>query len=209
MKKTGTTRFEDFPAAKLYIEDIKEIVNIIESSCEKVTIRTGDFDEVLPSEIDDLVTSLNKKRFDDIFISAYSPYVSVDLRSYGVSAYIGEDELVQHGIVSKIREILEKRKKKYFGSVVNALGYLPMVGFGAALTRGEWGLAGIFIALSFLMIGPIVKYQMSQKVVMLTSSVNEKESFLTRRKDELLVASISALIGALVSFILIKYFGQA
>ena len=209
MKKAENTRFEDFPAAKLYIEDLKEILDVIGNNCEEVKLRTGEYKEVLPSEIDDLVKTLSKRRFDDIYIEAYRPYVTIDLRSYGISAYISEDNLVQHGLISKIRSIIDRRQKKYFGVVVNSLGYLPMVGFGGALAQGEWGLAGIFIALSLLMIWPMVKYQMAQKVVVLTSSISEQESFLVRRKDELLVASISALIGALVSFILVKYFGQA
>lgn len=209
MKKTEITRFEDFPAAKLYIEDLKEILDIIGNNCEKVEFRTGEYEEVLPSELDDLVKNMNKKRFDDIYIKANHPYVSVDIRSYGVSAYISEDSLTQHGLISKIRNIIDRRKKKCFGVVANTLCYLPMVGFGSALSQGEWGLAGIFIALSLLMIWPLVKYQMEQKVVVLTSSISETESFLVRRKDELFVALIAALLGALVSFLLVKYFGSA
>lgn len=209
MKKTENTRFEDFPAAKLYIEDLKEILDIIGNNCENVEFRTGEYEEVLPSELDDLVKTMNKKRFDDIYIKAHQPYVSVNIRGYGVSAYISEGSLAQHGIISKIRSIIDKRKKKYFGVVANTLGYLPMVGFGGALSQGEWGLAGIFIALSLLMIWPLVKYQMEQKVVVLTSSISETESFLVRRKDELFVALIAALLGALVSFLLVKYFGSA
>lgn len=209
MKKTGNKFFEDFPASKLYLEDLKEILGILESHCEEVTISTHEYDEVKPSEVDDLVKLIKKKRFDDLFIKAYRPFITVDIRSYGIRAYIGDDELVQHGVVSKIREIVERRKKKYFGTVVNALGYLPLVGFGGAIAQGDWTLAGIFFGLSLLMIGPIVKYQMSQKVVVLTSSISEQQSFFVRRKDELLVASIAALVGALISFLLVKYAGQA
>jgi hypothetical protein len=96
MKKSGK-RFEDFPPSQLYIEDLKEIIAIFENNCEEVKIRTGDYDDVLSSEIDNLVDSLQSKRFDDIHINAYRPYVALDINSYGISAYTSNDDLIQHG----------------------------------------------------------------------------------------------------------------
>ncbi len=208
MKKSGK-RFEDFPPSQLYIEDLKEIIGVFENNCEKVEIRTDDYDNVLSSEIDSLVDSLQSKRFDNIYIKAYRPYVTLDLKSYGISAYISEDDLIHHGIIAKVREIVEKRKKKYFSTIPNILSFLPIVGFFVTLCLREWLFSGAFLMLSFLMVGPIVKYQMAYKVIVLTSSKTQKESFFVRRKDELLVALVSALIGALITFLLVKCFGQA
>jgi len=209
MKKIENKHFDDFPPTKLYIEDLKEILCVIENNCEEVKIRTGEYDDVSPSEIDNLVKSVHSKKFDDIYIRSYHPRLSFDFRSYGVSAYISEGDLEQHGVVSKVREIIEKRKKKYFGTVVNSFQSLPMIGFGASLIQSEWVLSAMFLAFSFLMIWPMVKYQMSHKVIILTTSNNQEKSFFARRKDELFVALIAALIGAIISFILVKYFGHA
>lgn len=207
MKKVGNKRFEDFPAAKLYLDDILEIVHVLEDSCDDVQISTGGFDDIKPSEIKELAASLGNNRFDDIYIKSYHPYISFDLRSFGISAYISEDTLVQHGIVSKFREIVEKRKKRYFGSLNNILGLFPMAAFGISVANNEWLFAALFIGLSFLMIWPLVKYQMANKVIVLNSLKRNENSLFSRKKDEILVALISAIIGALVSFALVKYFG--
>lgn len=209
MKRAGNKRFDDFPAAKLYLDDLKAILDILEEHCGRVEIRTGDFDEISPAEVDELVAKLGVKRFSDIFIKAYDPYITIDLRTFGVSAYISEDELTQHGIVSKLREKIEHRRKRYFGTFTNIVGMLPMAGMGVAIATSEWALALMCFGLTVLLIWPIVKYQMAHKIVVLTTSKANEESFLTRRKDDIAVAVGSALIGAIVSFVLVKYFGQA
>jgi hypothetical protein len=209
MKKAGNKGFADFPTAKLYLDDLLDIVHVLEESCGKVQIRTDGYDEIESSEIADFAASLDENRFSDIYIKAYEPFITFDLRSFGISAYISEDTLVQHGIVSKFREIIERRKKKYFGTLINILGLVPTAAFGISIAKGEWLFAVLFLGLSFLMIWPIVKYQMAHKVVVTTSLKRNESSFFSRKKDEILVAIGSALIGAIVSFALIKYFGQA
>jgi Co/Zn/Cd efflux system component len=111
--------------------------------------------------------------------------------------------------MAKVREIVVRRKKKYFSTIPNILCFLPLVGILVTIYLEEWLFSCAFLGLSFLMIGPIVKYRMAYKVIVLTSSNTQKESFFIRRKDELLVALVSALIGALISFLLIKSLGQA
>jgi len=209
MKKSGNKRFEDFPAAKLYLDDLMELVSVLENNCGEVQIRTEDYDEVKPSELGELAASIDGNRFGDIYIKSHEPYITLDLRAFGVSAYISEDSLIQHGVIAKFREIIEKRKKKYFGTLTNILGFIPMAGFGVSIANSEWVLAAMCLGLIFLMIWPIVKFQTAHKVVVSTTPKSNERSFFSRRKDDIAVAMGSALIGAIVSFILVKYFGQA
>ena len=209
MKKAGNKRFEDFPAAKLYLDDLLELVSVLEENCDKVQIIAADYDEIKPSEIEEVAASVNGNRFGDIYIKSYDPYITLDLRTFGISAYISEDSLIQHGVISKFREIIETRKKKYFGTLTNIFGLIPMAGFGVSIAKDEWILAGMCLGLTFLMIWPIVKFQMAHKVVVLTTPKTNERSLFSRRKDDIAVAIGSALIGAIVSFILVKYFGQA
>lgn len=84
-----------------------------------------------------------------------------------------------------------------------------MAAFGVSIAKNEWILAGMFIGLSFLMIWPIVKFQMAHKVVVLTTLKRDELPFFSRKRDEIAIAIGSAITGAIVSFILVKYFGQA
>ncbi|EIC23012.1 hypothetical protein [Thiorhodovibrio frisius] len=108
MKKTGSKSFEDFPSTTLYLNDLKDLINVLAENCEEVKIRTEGYDDISPDEIDELIENLNKEKFEDIFISAYRPYITVDLRSFGIRVYISEDNIVERGVVSKIREITHK-----------------------------------------------------------------------------------------------------
>lgn len=208
MKKAGNKRFEDFPAVKLYLDDLLDLVRILEESCEEVQIRTEDYDEIKPSEIEEVAASVDGNKFSNIYIQSYRPYISLELRTFGISAYISEDSLIQHGVISKFREIIEKRKKKYFNALTYIGWLIPMAVFGVSIAKSEWILAGMCSGLIFLMIWPIVKFQMAHKVVVLTTFKTNELSFFSRRKDDIAVAIGSALIGAIVSFILVKYLGQ-
>jgi hypothetical protein len=209
MRKVGNKNFEDFPAAKLYLDDLKCILAMLQENCEKVEVRTGEFDEISPPEIDDVVAQMGSKRFADLYIKAYRPFVSIDIRTYGISAYLSNDDVSQHGILSKLREIVESRKKKHFGKLTNIIGMAPTIGIGIAISEGEWAIAGMCLSLVLLLFWPILKYQMAYKVVVLTSSKSDEKSFFVRRKDDIAVSIGSALLGAIVSFTLFKYFGQA
>ena len=168
-------------------------------------LKTGEYDDVLPDEIDNLVQALRTKQFDDIYIQGHRPFVSLDLRKSGIKAYISAGDPLQYGIISKIREIINQREKKHFGKLLNILQLLPTLAGGALLGIGEWKIGGMLIGLSFLMIWPIVSYQMAKKIVVFTSTHEQRPSLFRRKKDDLFVASISALIGAIISFILTKY----
>ncbi|WP_143741767.1 hypothetical protein [Thiorhodovibrio frisius] len=61
--------------------------------------------------------------------------------------------------------------------------------------------------LTLFMIYPVVKYQMNNKVIVISKDKELRPSFLVRKKDELIVALVAAFVGALISFVLLKYFG--
>jgi len=209
MKTTDSKSFEDFPSTTLYLNDLKEILIVLTENCEEVKIRTEKYNDITPDEIDELIKNLNKEKFDDIFISAYRPYITVDLRSFGVSIYISEDNIVERGVVSKIREITEKNERKHFGKVSNLLPLIPASSVGIALFESEYGISALLVVLTLVMIYPVIKYQMRNKVIVITKDKELRSSFIIRKKDELIVALVAAFVGALISFALFKYLAQA
>lgn len=209
MKKSGSKSFEDFPSTTLYLDDLKEILSVLSANCEEVKLRTGDYDDVKPEELDELASSLKSERFQDIYIQAHHPNISIDLRSFGIRAYISEDDVIQRGVISKIREVVARKERRYFGKVLNVIGILPPAACAISFVMGEYAFSAAMLLLSFLMIFPTVKYQMAHKVIVMPENQETRTPFLKRKKDELLVALVAAFVGAIISFVLVKYFGSA
>lgn len=208
MKKSGSKSFEDFPSTLLYLDDLKDILSVLSTNCAEVRLRTGDYDNVAPEELDELVSSIKLERFQNIHIQASNPYISIDLQSYVIRVYISEDNVIQRGVISKIREVVERNERRYFEKALTVIGALPLVAFGIFVFMKEYALSAVMFLLSLMMIFPITKYQMNHKVIILTKNKENRIPFLKRKKDELLVALASASAGALISFILIKIFGR-
>lgn len=204
MKRIGNQRIEDFPAATLYLDDLEEIVTIFDDACKTIEISAGDY------TIDDAreLTALAEKcrgRFEDIEIQGYDPYVSVDLRTFKISAYISEDSLEQRGIIAKVRDVVGRGKKRDPAWLSNALiGVMMFAGITAA-ANGEYILGLISIIVTFAFIPLVVKYQMNNTVVVYNAMRGRTKSFFQRRKDDLRIAAISAILGSVVTYLITRY----
>lgn len=209
MDKTGNKHIKDFPPAKLYLNDLEEILALFNDNCEGVTFKTGEYDNIKPSELHDLVAKLHTHKFEDIYIHSRSPYMNLDLRSYGIEAYVSESTPQQLGLVAQVKELINSRKKKFVESISSVLTSIPLFGGLILAMLSEWELTVIAFGLSFVMIWPATSYKMSHSVEILTTPKKSNLPFIKRKKDELLIAVSSAFLGALFSFIMVKYFGQA
>jgi hypothetical protein len=207
MKKTGNKRIEDFPPSKLYLNDLQEILGLFEDGCKEVTIKTGEYENIKPTELSELIEKLQSNLFEDIYIVGREPYVTLDLRSFGISAYVSESSSIQLGLIAQVKEIINKNRKKFFRVIPNLMTGIPMLAGMAAIPYEEWLLVLLGFGVSFVMIGPVVKYQMSKTLEVLTIPKQKESSFFKRRKDELIIAVTSAFLGALFSLVLVKYLG--
>lgn len=204
MERVGNKRIEDFPATTLYLDDLEEIVGILAGACERLEIRVGDYKITDARELS-LLAQKFRDRFEHIALQGYDPYVSVDLRTYGVSAYISEDSLEQRGIVARIGDVINKGKKKnpgwFYGALTNVLA---LAGTITALNK-EYALGLTMVAASFLSIPFAVKYGMKNKVIVHTVKRGQVTSFFERRKDDLGLAAISAILGGVVTYLITRY----
>lgn len=209
MDKTGNKYIKDFPPAKLYLNDLEMLLSLFDDNCDEVTFKTGEYDNIKPSELHELVEKLNTNKFEDIYIHSRSPYMHLDLRSYGIEAYVSESNPQQLGIVAQAKDIINTRRKRYIESLSNLFINIPLFGGFILAILGEWELTAIAFGLSFLMIWPATSYKMAHTVEVFTTPKKNHVPFFKRKKDELLIAVSSAFLGALFSFLMVKYFGQA
>jgi len=207
MEKTGNKFIEDFPPATLYLDDLEEIIRLFEQNCEEVMLKTNDYENVKPSELLDLIQKLHSSSFEDIYIVGSSPYVKLELCSFGIRAYVSESNSIQLGLIAQIKDLVKRRAKKYFSVIPNIIIGIPMMGGFYASYLNEWRLVAIAFCVSFLMIWPAVKYQMSKKLEVYTVPKKQEVSFFKRKKDEIIIAISSAFMGAFFSLLFIKYLG--
>lgn len=205
MKSSTSKTFEDFPSFTLYLDDLKEILDVLQESCEEVKLQTLGFTDVSPLELDELAQNIESERFPNIYINAINPNVTIDIRSFGLRVFIFDDEVVQRGIVSKIRDVVNKRQRKYFGKVIYFFYGICGLVLASLIYQKYFLYAVVLLGPIFIAINPSVKYIVNNKVKVFTENKSHRPSFIERKKDDLVISLVSASIGALLGVVLTKY----
>ena len=204
MERVTNKRIEDFPPTTLYLDDLAEIVNIVANACQRIEVRAGDYKITDARELTELASKFPTGRFADVCIQGYQPYLSADFRTYGVSVYISEDTLEQRGIVSKVRDIVIGGKKKNPGWLYGALSNIA-AGVGAwQLMSKEYVVGGLLLFLSLAAVPVTVRHGMKNKVIVHSKSCGEVKPFFERKKDDIALAVISAILGGAVGYAITK-----
>ena len=205
MEKLGNNRIEDFPATTLFYDDLSDIVSAIKEVCARIEIRTGNYKTDNTDEIGELAKKQKNDRFMDIYIQAYDPYISIDLKTYGISAYISEDAPEQRGVVAKIKEIADRGKKRHFEKLYKIPLYALVASGTVLFIKSEYEIGAFLVALAILSIEWTVKLEMKNKVIIKTMERGSSKSFVKRKRDDITLAFIAAIFGGIVTFLVTKY----
>jgi hypothetical protein len=209
LEKLSNRRIEDFPSTTLFFDDLTEIVNILANTCKKIEISTRSYKISNPNELELLAEKYTNGRFDDIYLQGYQPYIKIDLRTFGVTAYISEDTTEQRGTIEKIKEIVVKGKKLHplwlfisFNIVI-----APVLAYTSYISKID-SIVLILIVASISV--PInTKFIMKNKVIVHTMSRSAKKSILKKVSDYIEDhKGISAFLGFLIALgmLLLKLF---
>lgn len=205
MKKDGDQRFEDFPPTNLYLDDILELIDFIESVGENIEIKIGEYSLDNKEEIFTFIDNHPKDRFPEICIKSYSPYISIELRTYKIFAYISEDTAEQQGVVAKLRGIVSQRQKKFFKFYTGLPLYVLGAMLGIFLSTENPALILIPLIIGLICISPVVNFQQKNSVVIRTYKKGERKSFFVRNKDQIVLSIFSALLGGAAALLIAKY----
>lgn len=206
MREKTNKHFDKFPAATLYLDDLKEIAAAVSLVSESFMITCGNMELDSVDEIDELANRQSKSQFNSIYIKSYSPYISIDLPHSGASAYVSEDSPELRGIIHKIEEIISQGTRKYFDPLHAAPAVILFFGAFINLFRSEYVTASIYLGLVFFSIFAAAIIQMKHRLIIHTYERNKKSSFFIRKKDEIILVIISGLFGAVAVLALNKYF---
>lgn len=201
-------RFEDFPSATLYLDDLSEIVGTLAEACKRVEVTAGDYKICDPDELDALASKFPKGRFGHIYLQGHDPYIAIDLRTSGVSASISKNTLEQRGLVSKIRDIVQRGKKMNLhpGWLFTGLSHVAFLGFAWQLFSKEYimGASLFFLSIASLLIS--VGYDRKNKVIVHSQPRGSVRTFFERKKDDIALAFIAAILGGVITHLSTKLF---
>lgn len=200
LERVSNKHIEDFPSSTLYLDDVAELIDTFGQACERIEATAGEFKIADPAELNALAAKFDGGRFADLKIQGYEPYVSLELSAIGARAYISEDSLEQRGVVSKVREILHRQRKARPGLLVDlASGLLIAVGVWQIIEKAYLlGLPLVVAALGLFAFS--VRLRLKNTVVVYSKSRADTKGFLQRKKDDVLLAIISAALGAAASY---------
>lgn len=206
LEKRKNKRFEDFPSATLYLDDLSEMLATLAEVCDRVELKTGDYTISEPVELEILASKFPNGRFGHVYLQGYDPYVSVDIRMSGVSAYISDETLELCGLVSKIRDIVQRRKKRNLhpGWLFSALSFSAASVGTLQIMSKEYLTGSLLIMLSLASIPSIVSYEMKNTVIVHTQPRASVKSFFERKKDDIVLVVIATLFGGFVTYLITK-----
>lgn len=209
MEKLPKIIYETLPPVKLYLDELQEITAFLkEHYGDKIEIRTKDykFNDV------DALQQLDAAKIHHLEIFAgeklYSAEIEMVLKRSDVRIICKQDTPTNQGIVTKLKELLLKRKR-----LVNTyrrfwpLGILIPTGVVTFLTARYSiklpGLVGASIgALGMLLFNLwIILADYRYHTIIIPKLKRDAPSFWTRNKDQIWLVVIGAIVGTIITSI--------
>lgn len=213
MEKIPQSISKELPIVAIYLDEIKEIVDLLENNKQEygkvtITTKTHKFNSI--SELSDLP----EIRMNQLKINLSNPYISVDFDRLLIRIYSSTDEIEVIGIVSKLEEIILRGKRPIANFIANSylVWIIPspiglVLGLGANILKSFFVPAVILFGLIILLILFFsFKFSLRDHSTIFLSFRNENQNFWVRNKDQIVVQVIVGIIILLVGIGIGKVF---
>lgn len=209
MKKVIDSYGERIKPVELYLDDIKELVEIFYEISSEVRIEANSYEFEGVQEL----KKLNKETIDNLTISIHDPYVHLGIdNSSQVWLYIDKDVPMQRGIFEKLKKKLQEKTRKKNRYILSP--FLPMTiayaSFFYLITYIKKPIDYLFIitvlaliSSSYWTYSSINKLSHTMSIIHLENKI-DSPNFWKRNKDQIVVAIVSSTIGAIAGFLLSK-----
>jgi hypothetical protein len=206
----------DKPISKEYLpltlfrDDLESIERVLKQSTEAVEIEAGGFQF---DSIDELITKLSDRRVREMEIRASRPYIRIELAPMWAKLYVGSSANASAGPFYRLDQVLRRARRRlwplysfYFVWIVNGALWVsiplrPKVSRAATIVFTATSLAWVVWTV-------YVRLRRHSTIILIPRG---SASFWVRKKDELLLAVVSALLGAILGaagVLLVRYFGK-
>lgn len=203
MDRVAIRSFDDFPPARLYADDLREVIGMFEDVCRKTEVKAGDYRISTAAELDDLIAAHGQDTLPDLKIQGFDPYVSVDFMPYGIRAYSSDDTAVQLGLIAKLRAVVERGRT---WRPPQALLWVPagvLAGVSGYLFSARQpipALTALSLAL-LIFLADVLLITRRSEIKLYTYQRNSRPGFIQRNGDQLVLLIVGAIAGAIITYL--------
>ncbi|EKF9989477.1 hypothetical protein [Vibrio cholerae] len=210
MKRLGKAQSEKLKSVCLYKDDIAEIVEIFNRGCEKVEIEAAGYQLDCVSELE----NLGKETISELYIKGRNPCVYLHFRPNEIFLYIDEDTHHQMGLFEDIKTYVHSKRRKLSWLIQTPIA--PSILGGSAfrfipLEKGEVTTHAVVLVISMLSLAIFWGWwsfhsSFKKYSIIYTKRSRKDGGFIKRKKDDLLLIFISALVSAVITLAITKVF---
>lgn len=197
MKQVSQSKSIDLPPTELYLEDINELFQVIQGVAKDVRIEVPGYELETPDELGALAQKLPEKVLHELRIMASEPYLTLDFYPHSSRLYISDQTLELLGVQTKISELISRRKQALWWAMnpwmVPVLG--PMAIYvGAQFNKWVLGAVSVIVTAVYWW---MYRRLFRRYTIIFLKSRKEHDSFWERNQDKIILAVLSALLGAI------------
>ena len=208
MRKKINSYIYRFKMPHLFRDDLEKIEDTIkELNPREYRLESNNFEY---EKIEELPK--NDAILNEFYIRTYSPYITINFKQDDANIYASCDDIKTVGAIKKTIDIVSARERKNLYRFLKSLFLVEILCVASAsliLIKNEieFSINRALIMCIFLIIAASLiflprKYFQHQFSIIEFSYKKNKFSFLKRNKEQIMLAFISAIIGAVVTCIL-------
>lgn len=197
----------------LYYEDLQFLMTLFSSASERVTLslkdKQNEYEFTTVEELSALKT-LPTEKFNNLSITCRHPYLTLSLWKHGGEIHISEDTSILRGLMEKAKDRLKLRRRKFYWIYTPSWATVTLPLFSAywgiwELTKKNY-IGGATIALLSCVWFVLNYYsRFYNYTVVFSKTEKEHPSFFQRKRDDIYLAVISAIIGVIIGSAFTKW----
>ncbi|AZP13550.1 hypothetical protein [Undibacterium parvum] len=196
MEKLDKPQTKDYDPLVMWACDLEEIFSVL-NNCTKIEFVA---DHVKFESVEEFVKASKGRNPKVVKIKTSEPYLTIDLYHRWAQLYVSSSELLASGLFHKIDSILSRceRKPKFFyryGWVFGCSLILPNIFYLSQLKSyrylSYWSGSLIILWLSYVAFIQLWRFSVIHPMYR-----EARLNFFRRNKDSLVIALISAMVGA-------------
>ena len=196
---------------RLYLDDVDELAATLKEIAGKVELTTPGFGVDEPADL----RELGKTEIHELKFVIREPYVVLDLTPTYASVYADDDTVITRGVVSKLTEILNRRRLLLFRVDRSAITWAAFVALTTALFY-SFILAAVkgiplfavplLVAVAASLAYTIVVGRLTARAynVVVLKSRSEGAGFWIKYRDYVVVAAVVLILASLITPLVVK-----
>jgi len=197
MKKLDQSISQDYFPIKLYLNDLVEIQQILRECSKDHKFESSGYSF---DSIEELVANIGKRELFELEINSSGPYSRIEFTRMWAKLYVGSSTLDSAGLFHNLSQVLAKaRRQPWFMYSYYSIWGLNIFSLAATFIRSPFTSAFSYCALAIVFWVLFVRLRRNSTIILVSRDV--PMSFWSRNKDEIIIALISAVMGAILGIL--------